>query len=402
MAMNNAEIIVCVADDLGLRVWLERSLENTWPIEFVAASDLTRVIRLVEATGSHLVFVATDDGQPEQSLRVVSALVKSHPELNVVTLARRVTQDQLLKTMRAGARDCFLSDSDGEELRNQVKVLLSQDRAANDQQLPRSRRKGPVVNLLTGVSAIVDTRFAAQSLAYAAAQRRPGERILAIDTAASDRHVFYQDSSNRLTLDDLLNSSDTLDESLVNTALDEVVPGMRILGARLPSEKLTDDWNADLFIAFSQLLGMFDYIVVNVAPTVADHWVRVVGLQATRLVMVIHPIVEQAHLAKEALQRWQPELAGDCERFLLVDGFEDKIPPGLGQLEAAVGIRAIGTLPLDWPNRLLAKNAGIPIHQLPRRTAYGKALENLLRRADERLSVENGHPQRTRRLLKRA
>ncbi len=384
--MDNQDIIVCVADDLGLRVWLERSVDGAWPIDFVASSDLNRVIKMVEATRSCLVFVAVDDAEPDRTLRVISALVKSYPDLNVVTLAKRVTQDHLLKSMRAGARDCFLSDSDAEEMRAQIKVLLTREKTPAAGGGRTEDRARPLVNLITSVSSTVDTRFLTQSYAFAAAQRRPGQRILAIDTSATERHVFYLDSNNRLTLNDLLLSSDSLDESLVDTALEEYVPGLRMLAGNLPLANLTEERNADLFIAFAQLMQMFDYIVINVDPLLADYWVKVIGLQVSRLVMAIHPVVEQAHLAREKFQSWDSELSEKCARLLLVDGYEDKIPPGLSQLEAAVGVHSLGALPLDWSNRLLAMNAGIPIHSLPRRSAFNRKLDSMLKRADERLA----------------
>ncbi len=401
--MTNQEIVVCVADDLGLRVWLERTLDGAWPVEFVASSDLTRVIKLVEATGCRLVFVAMDEANPTGSLRVISALVKSNPALKVVTMAKRVTQEHLLKCMRAGARDCFLADSDAEEIRDQVQVLLSRDNedARGEGSVVSERRQGPVVTLLTGVSATVDTRFLTQSMAFAISKRYPDARLLAVDTAASERHVFYLDANNRFNLSNLLHNPDTLDETLVDTALEEYVPGLRLLAGTLPPEDLSEASNADLFIAFSQLMGLFDYLIVNVDPAVADHWIEVVGLHATRLVMAIHPIVEQAHLARDKLQQWAPELSRGCERVLLVDGFEDKVPPGLGELENAVGIKAVGALPLDWANRLLAKNAGIPIHKLPRRSVYNRKLESLMRRLDDRHAAA-GESGTSRRLQRRA
>lgn len=401
--MTNQEIVVCVADDLGLRVWLERTLDGAWPVEFVASSDLTRVIKLVEATGCRLVFVASDEANPTGSLRVISALVRSHPDLKVVTIAKRVTQEHLLKSMRAGARDCFLADTDAEEIREQIKVLLSRDGEENRSEGGDSteRTHGPVVTLLTSVSPTVDTRFLTQSMAFTVGKRHPEARILAVDTAASERHVFYLDANNRFNLSNLLHNPDTLDETLVDTALEEYVPGLRFLAGNLPPEDLTESSNADLFIAFSQLMGLFDYLIVNVDPAVADHWIKVVGLHATRLVMAIHPIVEQAHLAREKLQQWGPELSKGCERILLVDGYEDKVPPGLGELESAVGIKAIGALPLDWANRLLSKNAGIPIHKLPRRSIYNRKLENMLRRVDEGLAAA-GKTSKAGRLLRRA
>ncbi|WP_154707619.1 hypothetical protein [Marinobacter vinifirmus] len=38
-----SETLICVVEDVGVRVWLERVLEDEWSLEFVSASDLSRV-----------------------------------------------------------------------------------------------------------------------------------------------------------------------------------------------------------------------------------------------------------------------------------------------------------------------------------------------------------------------
>lgn len=377
--MNRDDILVCVADDIGIRTWLERALDGMWPVEFVASSDLSRVSRLVDATGSRFVMVAADESDAEKALRIISALTKSREDLAVVSLARRVNQDFLLRSMRAGARDCFIVSSDGEELRTRIQQFLQatplevtvDSRTAND------RNK---ITLVTSSSPVVDTRFFAQNLAFTTNKLFPDARILALDTSATDRHAFYLDSNNRVTLESLLQNPESLDQAMIETALEEYAPNLRLLAGKLSSEALSDDRNADLFIAVSQLMSMFDYIVVNVDPVVADFWVSAVGLHAKDLVMVIHPIVEQAHEASRQLEGWRDHLARDCRKSLVLDCYEKKGSPALGELERAVGVDYMGNLPLDWSSRLMAINAGVPLHKLPQKSLYQKQLEAIMRR----------------------
>lgn len=374
--MSTEEILVCVSDDIGIRTWLERSLQGAWPVEFVGSSDLSRINRLVAATGTRLVMVSADENEPEKALRIISALAKSDEDLVVVSVVRRVVQDFLLKSMRAGARDCFIASSDGEELRNRI----------NDFRFSASKAPRPEVAgnkkivLVTSASPIVDTRFFAQNLLFATNYFRPKERILGLDTAADDRHAFYLDSNNRLTLENLLDNPDSLDASLIATALEEYLPNLRFLSGQLPMNEGGEERNTDLFIVMSQLVGLFDRIIVNVSPAVADFWVNAVGLHARDLVMMIHPVVEQAHEARRRLDAWQECISADCRQTLLLDGFEGKGSPSLGDMEKAVGINSLGALPLDWSSRLTAINAGLPLHQLPGKSSYQRELLKILKR----------------------
>lgn len=396
--MSRDDILVCVADDIGIRTWLERTLDGLWPVEFVASSDLSRVSRLVEATGSRFVMVAADDNEPEKALRIISALTKARDDLAVVSVTRRLNQDFLLRSMRAGARDCFVASSDGEEIRNRIQQFLHDTpaRLAAESPAAVSRNK---ITLVTGASPVVDARFFAQNLAFTTNKLFPAARILALDTSATDRHVFYLDSNNRVTLQSLLQNPEALDQSMIETALEEYTPNLRLLAGKLSPEALGDDRSADLFIAVSQLMSMFDHVVVNVDPMVADFWVSAVGLHAKDLVMVAHPIVEQAHEARHRVDAWRGHLARDCRKSLVLDCYEKKGAPAVGEIERAVGIDYMGSLPLDWDSRLMAINAGLPLHKLPRKTQYQRQLDSMLKRyaADE---SRKGHGFIRRSLLK--
>lgn len=376
--MSKDDILVCVADDIGIRTWLERTLDGGWPVEFVASSDLSRVSRLVEATGSRFVMVAADENEADKALRIISALSKSRSDVAVVSVTRRVNQDFLLRSMRAGARDCFIASSDGEEIRNRIRQFLSAvpQRIPAEGGAPSGRNK---ITLVTSASPVVDTRFFAQNLAFTTNKLFPEARILALDTAATDRHAFYLDSTNRVTLESLLQNPEALDQSMIETALEEYLPNLRLLAGKLSPQALGHDHNADLFIAVSQLKSMFDHIVVNVDPSVADFWVSAVGLHAKDLVMVIHPIVEQAHEARHRVDSWREHLSRDCRKSLVLDCYEKKGAPAVAELERAVGIEYMGALPLDWESRLMAINAGLPLHKLPRVTRYQRQLDSMLK-----------------------
>lgn len=379
--MNRDDILVCVADDLGIRTWLERALDGLWPVEFVASSDFSRASRLVEATGSRFVMVAVDDQDPGKALRVIAALAQpAGDDLTVVTVARLLNHDFLLKSMRAGARDCFVAGTDGGEVRARIQQFLhdAPAPAAKNRQREGLRK----ITLVTSASPTVDSRLFAQSLAFALNQQHPGDRILALDTAATERHAFYLDSNNRLTFENLLQNSESLDESLIETALEEYAPNLRLLEGRLSAASASEERNADLFIAISQLLRMFDRLIINVDPSVADFWIHAIGLHACELVMVTHPIVEHAHMARQRLQSWRDHLAKDCRQSLLLDCYEKKGSPVVSEMVQAVGVNYLGALPLDWQNRLMAINAGLPLHKLPRKSAYQRQLEALLRKSD--------------------
>ncbi|ASK35972.1 hypothetical protein CEK62_17065 [Alcanivorax sp. N3-2A] len=373
--MNDNEIILSVVDDPGIKAWLDRVVEDPFRLEFVSRGDLTRVLRLLEATTAHMVLVEITEHDLDQSLAIITALTSARPWVTVITVCTRANQDLLLQSMRAGARDCFLAGNDATEIRDRLRR----------HQLVRSGHYGDEnrssvnnLTLVTGADPTVDTRFLAQNLAIGLNQRFPTKRCLAIDTQWRERGVFYLDTGTEFTLDNLLANPETLDETLIDTALEEYHPGLRLLAGGTTGITLDGDRSADLFIALNRLMQMFDHIIINVAAVQGSHWVRALGIHTRHLLVAAHPLVDHAHAARRLIHDWRSHLGRDSRVELIVDGHDAGVPPDLSELSETVAVDLAGALPMDWRHRLLAINSGKPITEQSPRCAYSRAMDGLL------------------------
>lgn len=377
--MSDNEIVLSVIDDPGIKDWLGRVVEEPFRLEFVSRGDLTRVLRLLEATTAHLVLVEINDADMDQSLAIITALTSARPWVTVITVCTRANQELLLQSMRSGARDCFLAGNDAGEIRDRLRR----------HQLVRSGHYGDEnrsavsnLTLVTAADMTVDTRFLAQNLVLGMNQRHPGMRCLAIDTQMCERGVFYLDASNEFNLENLLASPETLDETLIDTALEEYRPGLRLLSSGAGELELDGDRSADLFIALNRLMQMFDHIVINVAPMQSRHWVRALGIHTRHLLVAMHPLVHHAHAARNLVHDWRSHLGRDGRVSLVIDGDDNGVPPDAEDLRETVGVDLAGTLPMDWRNRLLAINSGQPIQEQSPRCTYSRNLSSLLDHLD--------------------
>ena len=376
--MSDRETIICVTDDIGIRVWLERALQDTWNVEFVSNAVLSRVVNLMVATSSPLVIVAVDESAPENAVSTIEAILsRANQILSVVTVTRRLSEDTLLKCMRAGAKDCLIADADAEELHHQIEAILHRNKEnlfTEDKQTPRN------LTLVTSASPIVDTRFLTQSLTFSINELFPEKRILSIDTSADGRYLFYLEANNRFGLRDFLSNSNSTDEMLIDSALEEYSPGVRLMGGLLDTTQLKGEKGIDLFISITHLMRMFDKVIVNLDHHVADLWIKSVGTQIKHLVLASHPMVNQAHNTRDIMSKWRENLSDKSKQILLIDGFDEaNSVPSVEQLQTAIGHDVYGTLPLDWQNRLLAINSGTPIHKLPTHSTYAHKMDNLVR-----------------------
>ena len=373
--MSDNDIVLTVVDDPGIKAWLNRAVEEPFRLEFVSRGDMTRVLRLLEATTAHLVLVEINEEEMDQSLAIITALTSARPWVTVITVCGYANQELLLQSMRAGARDRFLAGNDAAEIRDRLRrhQLVRSGHYGDE-----SRSSVNNLTLVAGADPTVDTRFLTQSLAIGISQRHPEWRCLAIDTQAGERGVFYLDASNQFTLDNLITSPETLDETLIDTALEEYRPGLRLLAGGAGTKDLEGDRSADLFIALNRLMQMFDHIIINVGVLESRYWIRALGVHSRHLMVAMQPLVEHAHEARSLVQDWRSHLGRNAEIGLVIDGYDSKVPPDLEELSETVGAPLAGTLPMDWRHRLMAVNSGRPILEQSPRCAYSRHLGAVL------------------------
>lgn len=373
-----SETLICVADDVGIRVWLERVLESEWSLECVTSSDLSRVSRLVQVTGAPVVIVAVEEHDPARALKTFAAVQKACPGAQLVGVAQRISQDLLLNIMQAGARDCLITGVDSDTARERVR------RVAESSGGQPSTRSGRInlqnITVIVSSSPVVDTRFFAQNLASEINHQFRDQSVLAIDTLADDNRTFYFDSLNRLTLNELMERGDSIDRSFIETALDEYAPGLRLLSGNLSDEALSGDSAADLFITTTQLAELFASLIIRVDYSQTELWLKAIGADVSRLVLVTQPVVDQIQNSQALVKKMQEWMSNDCQYHLVVDGYEKRSSLSLNEVEKTVGLDSDLTLPIEWRHRLDSINAGIPVSLLPSRSAYQRKLDQFVRK----------------------
>lgn len=371
-----SESIICVADDVGARVWLERVLESEWNLEFLSSTDLSRVSRLVQATGAPVVLVAIDENDANRALKVFAAIQKACPNSQLIGVAHRLSQDLLLSIMRAGARDCLVTGVDADTARDRIRRIA--DSAAQAPTAAPSAGRGDIT-LVVSASSIVDTRFFCQNFVAELNEYQAGKSILAMDSNSEANRTFYFDNLSRLTLDELISRGDSIDRSLVETALEEYRDGLRLLSGDIGSELLKGDAAADLYITISQLATLFDHMVIRVEPAHTGEWLRAIGANVNRIITVTHPVVDQVQATEKLLQEIKEWVAPECSRYVVVDGYEKRASLSLSDIEKTLDHKCDLALPLEWRYRLDAMNAGLPIANLLHKSTYHRSLGGFIR-----------------------
>lgn len=371
------EVVLAVTDEPGVRDWLAQALEGSCRLKQVGRGDLMRVLRMLEATDSQLVMVEMDEQTEQelsQSLAVISAVSNARPWMVVVALCRSPDQQLLLRCMRAGARDCLVLGGDADEARDRLREHQQVRQKVEGARVSRTQN----LVLLASASPLVDTTLMGQELALAINQCQPQQRMLAIDLQACGRDVFYLESSTEFGLMQLLQNPDTIDETLIDTALVEYRPGLRLLRGGFDEESLLNgDRSADLFIALSRLMSMFDLLLVNVGFSGGQELVRALGIHARHVLLALHPLVGQAQATRDLAGRWQPYLGRDSKVTLVLDGVDSGVPPAPEEVSQGCGLPVQGCLSMEWAHRLEAKNLGLPVQEVHPHSPYCRQMQQL-------------------------
>jgi pilus assembly protein CpaE len=371
------EIVLAVTDEPGVRDWLAQTLEDSCRLKQVGRDDLMRVLRMLEATDSQLVMVEMDEQTEQevsQSLAIISTLTNARPWVVVIALCRYPDQQLLLRCMRAGARDCLVLGGDAEEARERLREHQQVRQKVEGERVSRTQN----LMLLASASPLVDTTLLGQELALAVNHCQPGKRVLAIDLQAYGRDVFYLEGKAEFGLMQLLQNLDTLDETLIDTAVEEYRPGLRLLRGGFDGDSLLrGDHSADLFIAVSRLMSMFDLLLVNVGCWGGPELVRTLGIHARHVLLALHPLVDQAQATRDLAGRWQPHLGRDSKVSLLLDGVESSVPPAPEEVAQGCGLPVLGCLPMEWAHRLEAKNLGLPMQEVHPHSPYCRQMQQL-------------------------
>ena len=94
--MRDHDVVLGVLDDDGLRGWLRGVFDETLRLEDVSREDISRILRMLEATNAHIAMVEVDEAGLNQALAIIMAISTARPWVTVVAVCRAPHQEMLL------------------------------------------------------------------------------------------------------------------------------------------------------------------------------------------------------------------------------------------------------------------------------------------------------------------
>ena len=190
--MDASQQFLLISDNKGVAQWLESALRDEGEVVQADSSDLARVLQLVDALGTRVVFVELSAQHAAQDAAFMEGLTAAKPLLAVVAMAEQPDRQSVLTALRAGARDFISPDMRPAEVQSLVRRAMSRDHADLRAGQAKEGRMTAVISARPGS----DAPMFALHLALGLQELAPKDNILLLDLG-----VPYADSLHYLGME---------------------------------------------------------------------------------------------------------------------------------------------------------------------------------------------------------
>ncbi len=372
--MDAPQQFLLVSDNKGVVQWLESALRDEGEVVIADSSDLARVLQLVDALGTRVVFVELSLINASRDAGFMEGLTAAKPLLAVVAMSEQPDRQAVLTALRAGARDFISPDMRPGEVLSLVRRAMSKDHGDLRAGQTQEGHMTAVVSARPGA----DAPMFALHLALGLQELAPKEDILLLDLGvpyADSLHYLGMEST--YTFVDAIRSLRRLDDTLINSAFAKHESGLRVLA--MPEESLESGQftTADLYVLLSALRRHFKHIVLNMGGVPASEFLYVMVGRSDRVLLLAEQSVPSCKQNRTLLQRLRDNKIGINEVGLVVDRYLPAIPPNADTIAKGFGVPLMATLPSSGMARLTMMNSGESLFQAAPRDPYTQSVRKI-------------------------
>lgn len=372
--MDAPQHFLLVSDNKGVAQWLETSLRDEGEVVLADSSDLARVLQLIDALGTRLVFVELSLTHAARDAGFMEGLTAAKPLLAVIAMSEQPDRQTVLTALRSGARDFISPDMRPAEVQSLTRRALSRDHADLRAGQSNEAHMTTILSARPGADAPMFALHMALGLQELAAQ----ENVLLLDLGvpyADSLHYLGMESN--YTFVDAVRSLRRLDDTLINSAFSRHDSGLRVLA--MPEESLESGQftTADLYVLLSTLRKHFQHIVVNVGGVPYSEFLTVMVGRSDRLLMLAEQSVPSCKQNRTLLQRLRDHKVPLDTIQLVVDRYLPSIPPNADTIAKGFGIPLLASLPSSGMARLTMMNSGESLFQAAPRDPYTQAIRKI-------------------------
>lgn len=337
--------------------------------------ELTAVQGTAQELGSAVeryepdVLVADGIYQEDSAFDQLEKTIAANPGMPVILVAKTLTPEFLLHTMRMGVAEVLPQPLDGTVLKESI------ERASQRVKVQKTTRRQGKILAMTGCKGGSGVTFLAANLGYAVASKNPDFRVILIDLnlQGGDAELFVSDHRANNSVAGIATEIQRLDSTLLESSLVHILPNYGVLAA-----------SQDTHEAFavkpehvSQLIDVasknYDLVILDVPRSVDPVTVKALD-RASEIYMVIQMTLPFIRDARKLLSDFRSLGYGTDKVHLLVNRFEKEPDITLSDVQHTLGMPIYRTVPNSYKNVATSVNQGIPITKLAPRDPVSHTL----------------------------
>jgi pilus assembly protein CpaE len=354
--MSEISVALIASDPEQLQVF-HQAVQAARMASVVASTDAIQPpsdigFRRIVVMQPQVVLIAAPSQTMEDSLRVIESLRTELPHSTLIAVGDISKSDDIVRSVRAGAREFLDSNLDPAALLDAFRRLPS-----HPEGFQSLRRRGKTY-VIIGAKGGTGTTTVAVNLALTLQER---DQSALLDFGMLGHCMLHLNLQRpRYTAFDALSSSKRLDPALLESYLSTAANGLRILPG--PTEPIvsTRARDAEDLPNLIDLLALTHRNVVIDLSNRLDPIARIACSLADRVLLVIQADVPSVWSAKSVRNFLGDKIEDDrfgivVNRFKKVQGYGDS------DIESALGLKVLCRIPDDSPDVTNAINHGVSV-----------------------------------------
>lgn len=325
----------------------------------------------VLVNGSHPDTVLVETNTPED-FATLEKLAGSHPGIDYVLVGNDLSPEFLMRAMRAGVREVLPAPASGEAVLAALRRLL---RKRTPAPVPASHH-GKVLAFVSCKGGSGATFLAANLAHTLAAGGKRRVALIDMNLQFGDAALFLSSERPVSNVADVARNIGRLDPELLQSAMNQVAPGLWVLAAPEDPAHAADVLPQHVEAIVRMSCGMFDFVVVDAGRALSAVTLQVLDLtdRVYAVLQLTLPFIRDGKRLRDVFRSL--DYPADKIQWV-VNRFQKDSQLTLDDLRKTLGLARVVSLPNQYDVAAASVNQGVPVERIAPNSAIARSLREL-------------------------